>query len=186
MLKIRPQVGKFYKRMIKKSREIACFLSKRLQKIEGSSQDSRSSIDWITIGNIIGPLPMLAPTTTLMMNVFSVFSRQEAKTRNPRKSYLTDQLMKVTFSARLSRLTAVSFPHKSFYFSAGIATRTRPSLSSDLLQNPEIALLSWKITLNRTWNGGGGKGKSFMPRKLEIDFLPILSTAADFLFQRNL
>ena len=80
MLKIRPQVGKFYKRMIKKSREIACFLSKRLQKIEGSrSEDSSSSIDWITIGNIIGPLPMLAPDTTLMMNVFSVFSRQEAK-----------------------------------------------------------------------------------------------------------
>ena len=80
MLKIRPQVGKFYKRMIKKSREIACFLSKRLQKIEGSrSEDSSSSIDWITIGNIIGPLPMLAPATTLMMNVFSVFSRQEAK-----------------------------------------------------------------------------------------------------------
>ena len=46
MLKIRPQVGKFYKRMIKKSREIACFLSKRLQKIEGSrSEDSSSSID---------------------------------------------------------------------------------------------------------------------------------------------
>ena len=112
--------------------------------------------------------------------------KKQSNQEKPRKSYLTDQLMKVTFSARLSRLTAVSFPHKSFYFSAGIAARTRPSLSSDLLQNPEIALLSWKITLNRTWNGGGGKGKSFMPRKLEIDFLPILSTAADFLFQRNL
>ena len=183
MLKRRPLVGKFYKRMIKKSREIACFLSKRLQKIEGSSSSTveaaAARTEALTELQLVTLLDHFQCSYYCLDDecLFSIQQRRSIATRKKARK-VTDQLMKVTFSARLSRLTAVSFPHKSFYFSGGIATLARP-LNSDLLQNPEIALLSWKITLNRTWNEG--KGKSFIPRKLEIDFLPILSTA-DFLF----